>query len=72
MVIQGDEANILKEIQQGNQQGMQEDAMAQAACMLQANKGKEVKLVCTDEWHDEGGLLTFHEHIYMPNIPELW
>ena len=49
MVIQGDEVNILKKICQGNQQGMQEDAMAQAAHMLQANKGKGVKSVCTDE-----------------------
>ena len=40
--------------------------------MLQANKGKGVKSVCTDEWQDKGGLLTFRGRIYMPNIPELW
>ena len=45
--------------------------MAQAARMLQANKGKGVKSVCTDEWRDKGGLLTFHGCIYVPNIPEL-
>ena len=72
MAIQGDEVNILKEICQRNQQGMQEDAVAQAARMLQANKGKGVKSVCTDEWQDEGGLLTFCGRIYVPNIPELW
>ena len=51
---------------------MQEDAVAQAACMLQANKGKGVKSVRTDEWHDEGRLLTFRGRIYVPNIPKLW
>ena len=71
VAIQGDEANILKEICQGNWQGMQEDTVAQAARMLQANKGKGVKSVCTDEWHNEGGLLTFCGHIYVPNIPKL-
>ena len=71
MVIQGDEANILKEICQENRQGMQEDAVAQAARTLQANKGKGVKSVCTDEWCNEGGLLTFRGRIYVPNIPEL-
>ena len=71
IAIQGDEANILKEIHQGNWQGMQEDAVAQAARMLQANKGKGVKWVCTDEWHNEGGLLTFRGCIYMPNTPKL-
>ena len=70
-VIQGDEVNILKEICQGNRQGMQEDAVAQAACMLQTKKSKGVKSVCTDEWCDEGGLLTFCGCIYMSNIPEL-
>ena len=43
--------------------------MAQAAHMLQANKGKGV--VDIDKWHDKGGLLTFRGHIYVPNIPEL-
>ena len=71
MAIQGDEVKILKEIHQENWQGMQEDTVAQAACMLQASKGKGVKSVRTDEWCDEGGLLTFHGHIYMPNIPKL-
>ena len=71
VAIQGDEANILKEICQGNQQGMQENAVAQAACMLQPNKGKRVKLIRTDEWHDEDGLLTFHRCIYVPNISKL-
>ncbi|KAG5328354.1 hypothetical protein C0989_010562, partial [Termitomyces sp. Mn162] len=31
IVAQGDEADILKDIQQGNQEGVQEDAVAQAA-----------------------------------------
>ncbi|KAG5730250.1 hypothetical protein E4T56_gene10573 [Termitomyces sp. T112] len=36
IVAQGDEANILKDIQQGNQEGAQEDAVAQAAQALRA------------------------------------
>ncbi|KAG5716582.1 hypothetical protein E4T56_gene16161 [Termitomyces sp. T112] len=36
IVAQGDEANILRDIRQGNQEGAQEDAVAQAAQALQA------------------------------------
>ena len=71
IVLLKPELFAIKEICQGNWQGMQEDAVAQAARMLQANKGKGVKSVHTDKWHDEGGLLTFRGRIYMPNIPEL-
>ncbi|KAG5718770.1 hypothetical protein E4T56_gene2724 [Termitomyces sp. T112] len=71
IVAQGDEANILRDIQQENRESAQEDVVAQAAQALQARWASGVKSVHADEWGLQDGLLTFRGRIYMPNIPEL-
>ncbi|KAG5724724.1 hypothetical protein E4T56_gene8003 [Termitomyces sp. T112] len=50
IVAQGDEANILRDIQRSNQEGAQEDAVAQATQALQAQWASGVKSVHADEW----------------------
>ncbi|KAG5351150.1 hypothetical protein C0989_007720 [Termitomyces sp. Mn162] len=59
IVVQGDEVNILKDIQQGNQEGAQEDVVAQAAQALQAQQASRIKFVHADEWGLQDELLTF-------------
>src|SRR6267154_5675773 len=65
---EGEEQDILKNIQNENRAGKQEDAVAQAAGDLQKSKGKSVR---ASELSEHDGLLCFQNCIYVPNDPEL-
>jgi hypothetical protein len=65
---EGEKWNILRDIQNANHAGKQEDAVVQAAGDLRKSKGKSIKVL---KWLEHDGLLCFRDHIYVPNDPEL-
>ncbi|KAG5728483.1 hypothetical protein E4T56_gene19562 [Termitomyces sp. T112] len=58
LAVDGAEVDILWDIQQGNRDGQQEELVVQAAWTLKSG-------------HATDGILTFRDHIYVLNIPEL-
>jgi hypothetical protein len=65
---EGEEQNILRDIQNANCTSKQEDAVAWAAGDLRKSKGKSVWSL---EWSERDGLLCFRDRIYVPNDPDL-
>jgi hypothetical protein len=65
---EGEERDILRDIQNANRAGKQEDAVTRAAGDLWKSKGKSVR---PSEWSEHNGLLCFQDCIYVPNDLEL-
>jgi hypothetical protein len=65
---EGEEHDILRDIQSGNHAGKQEDAVVKVAEELRRSKGESVRAL---EWSEHDGLLCFRDHIYVPNDPDL-
>jgi hypothetical protein len=65
---EGEEQDILRDIQNANHAGKRENVVAQAARDLQNSKGKSVWV---SEWLECDGLLCFRDCIYVPNDPDL-
>src|SRR5882762_2553296 len=61
---EGEEQDILRDIQNANRTGKQEDAVARAAEDLRKSKGKSIR---ASEWSERDGLLCFRDCIYVPN-----
>jgi hypothetical protein len=58
--LEGDEREILQDIQNANHEGKQEDAVAKAAGELRKSKGKSL---WASEWSERDGLLCFRDHL---------
>ncbi|KAG5729256.1 hypothetical protein E4T56_gene8085 [Termitomyces sp. T112] len=71
LAVEGAEVDILWDIWQGNQDGQQEELIAQAAWVLKFGCTTSAKSVCADEWALQNGILTFWDHIHVPNVLEL-
>jgi hypothetical protein len=67
--FQGDERNILREVQRSLKDGIQEESIAKAARELQKDKGRGT--VKSTEWSESEGLLMFRGKIYVPNDRDL-
>jgi hypothetical protein len=68
--LEGEECNILREVQRSVRDSVQEEAVAKAARELQKDKGRGT--VKSAEWSERDGLLMFHGKIYVPNDRDLW
>jgi hypothetical protein len=68
MMMEGAEQNILWEVWKGVWEGQSEDAVMSAMRELGRLKRKTVQ---SSEWSQENGLWRFHDHIYVPMIPNL-
>jgi hypothetical protein len=68
--FQGNEQNILREVQHSLKDGVQEESIAKAARELRKDKGRGT--VKSAEWSESEGLLMFHGKIYVPNDRDLW
>jgi hypothetical protein len=67
--FQGNERNILREVQRSLKDGVHEESIAKAARELQKDKGRGT--VKSTEWSESEGLLMFHGKIYVPNDRDL-
>jgi hypothetical protein len=67
--LEGEERNILHEVQRSLKDGVQEEAVAKAARELWKDKGRDT--VKSAEWSESDGLLMFHGKIYVPNDRDL-
>jgi hypothetical protein len=67
--FQGDERNILQEVQHSLKDSVQEESIAKAARELQKDKGRGT--VKSAEWLESEGLLMFCGKIYVPNDRDL-
>jgi hypothetical protein len=67
--FQGDERNILREVQHSLKGGVQEESIAKAARELWKDKGRGT--VKSTEWSESEGLLMFRGKIYVPNDRDL-
>jgi hypothetical protein len=67
--LEGEERNILREVQHSLKDGVQEEAVAKAARELQKDKGRG--MVKSAEWLESDGLLMFRGKIYVPNDRDL-
>jgi hypothetical protein len=63
--LEGEERNILRQVQRSLQGSMQEESVAKAARQLQKDKSRG--MVKSAEWSGSDGLLMFHSKIYVPN-----
>jgi hypothetical protein len=68
--LQGNEQNILQEVQRSLKGGVQEESIAKAARELQKDKGRGT--VKSTEWSESEGLLIFRGKIHVPNDRDLW
>jgi hypothetical protein len=69
MRLEGEECNILHEVQHSLRDGVQEEAVAKTARELRKNKGRGT--VKSAEWSESDGLLMFYSKIYVPNDKDL-
>jgi hypothetical protein len=67
--LEGEERNILHEVQRSLRDGVQEEAVAKAARELRKDKGRGT--VKSAEWSESDGLLMFRGKIYVPNDRDL-
>jgi hypothetical protein len=67
--FQGDEQNILREVQRSLKDGVQEESIAKVARELRKDKGRGT--VKSAEWSESEGLLMFCGKIYVPNDRDL-
>jgi hypothetical protein len=67
--LEGEERNILHEVQHSLKNGVQEEAVAKAARELRKDKGRG--MAKSAEWSESDGLLMFHGKIYVPNDRDL-
>lgn len=71
ITAQEDEVDILWDICQENQEGMQEDSVAKAMLALCFSHPAGTRSIHTSKWGLQDGLLTFCSCIYIPNDLEL-
>jgi hypothetical protein len=62
--LEGDECNILREVQCSLRDNVQEESVVKAARELRKDKGRGT--VKSAEWSESDGLLMFHGKIYVP------
>jgi hypothetical protein len=67
--LEGEEHNILCEVQHSLKDRVQEEVVAKAARELSKDKGRG--MVKSAEWSESNGLLMFHGKIYVPNDRDL-
>jgi hypothetical protein len=67
--LEGDERNILREVQRSLKDDVQEESVAKAARELRKDKGRGT--IKSTEWSESDGLLMFHSKIYVPKDREL-
>jgi hypothetical protein len=67
--LEGNECNILQEVQHSLKDDVQEELVAKAARELQKDKGRG--MVKSAEWSESDGLLMFHGKVYVPKDREL-
>jgi hypothetical protein len=67
--LDGNERNILQEVQHYPKDDVQEESVAKAARELRKDKGRVT--VKSAEWSESDGLLMFHGKIYVPKDREL-
>jgi hypothetical protein len=67
--LEGDERNILQEVQRSLRDDVQEESVAKAARELQKDKGRGT--IKSAEWSKSDGLLMFRGKIYVPNDRDL-
>jgi hypothetical protein len=67
--LEGDERNILREVQRSLKDDLQEESVAEAARELQKDKGRGT--IKSAEWSESDGLLMFCSKIYVPNDRDL-
>jgi hypothetical protein len=67
--LEGDERNILQEVQRSLKEDIQEESVAKAARELRKNKGRGT--IKSAEWSESDGLLMFRGKIYIPNDRDL-
>jgi hypothetical protein len=67
--LEGDERNILREVQHSLKVDMQEESVAKAARELQKDKGRGT--IKSAEWSESDGLLMFRGKIYVPKDRDL-
>jgi transposase InsO family protein len=68
--LEGEEHNILHEVQRSLRDGVQEEAVVKVARELRKDKGRGT--VKSAEWSESDGLLIFCGKIYIPNDKDLW
>jgi hypothetical protein len=69
MRLEGDECNILREVQRSLKVNMQEELVAKAARELWKDKGRGT--IKSTEWSESDGLLMFRGKIYVPKDRDL-
>jgi hypothetical protein len=67
--LEGEEHNILREVQCSLRNGVQEEAVAKAARELRKDRGRG--MVKSAEWSESKGLLMFRGKIYVSNDRDL-
>jgi hypothetical protein len=67
--LEGDEHNILQEVQHSLTDDVQEELVVKAARELRKDKGRDT--IKSAEWSESDGLLMFHDKIYVPNDRDL-
>jgi hypothetical protein len=67
--LEGDEHNILQEVQRSLKDDIQEESVAKAARELREDKGRGT--IKSAEWSESDGLLMFRGKIYVPKDREL-
>jgi hypothetical protein len=67
--LEGDERNILQEVQRSLKVDVQEESVAKAARELWKDKGRGT--IKSAEWSESDGLLMFHSKIYVPKDRDL-
>jgi hypothetical protein len=67
--LEGDERNILREVQRSLRDNVQEELVVKAARELQKDKSRGT--IKSAEWSESDGLLMFHGKIYVPNDRDL-
>jgi hypothetical protein len=67
--LEGDECNMLREVQRSLRDDVQEKSVVKAAMELRKDKGRG--MVKSTEWFESDGLLIFHGKIYVPKDREL-
>jgi hypothetical protein len=67
--LEGDERNILQEVQRSLKDDMQEESVVKAARELRKDKGRGT--IKSAEWSESDGLLMFRGKIHVPNDRDL-
>jgi hypothetical protein len=67
--LEGDECNILQEVQHSLKVDVQEESVAKAARELRKDKGRST--IKSAEWSESNRLLIFHGKIYVPKDRDL-